>query len=165
MKNKIIKILLSIVVGVYLMRFGYKFKNDYLSLITQALGYVVISYPFILFFKAFFSHIRYSLIRFREQKEFTSIKGTLYGRVTIGLKGVSGVNCFVKNIDGSHTKYSNQLYVVTNKSGEYKIEHIPSGKYVIEFSKVFHSGSVMREQRKFEINSDEIVKVDFKIAN
>tara|TARA_R110000803_G_scaffold113522_4_gene181900 strand:- start:598 stop:801 length:204 start_codon:yes stop_codon:yes gene_type:complete len=57
MKNTIIKILLSIVVGFTLLRVGFESKNDTTSIVIQSLGYISISYPFLLFFRFFIGKV------------------------------------------------------------------------------------------------------------
>jgi hypothetical protein len=57
MKNTVIKILSSIVVGFILLRVGFESKNDNTSIVIQSLGYISISYPFLLFFKFFIGKI------------------------------------------------------------------------------------------------------------
>jgi len=56
-----IKIALSIVIGFSLLRFGYEAKNDTASIVVQSLGYVSVSYPFILFIKVFIDQIKYDI--------------------------------------------------------------------------------------------------------
>lgn len=164
MIKQAIKILLSIVVGVLLMKLGYIFENDYLSIITQAIGYIVVSYPFILFFKVFINQVKQTIFDFKKNKAFKNIKGAVEGRITVGLKPLSFVDCVVRNSDGANNEYTKQWYVMSDKNGNYRIEHIPSGKYLIEFTKVFYNGSSMIQQRNFEIKNDETVKVDLKIV-
>jgi hypothetical protein len=57
MKNTVIKILLSIVVGFTLLRVGFESKNDTTSIVIQSLGYISISYPFLLFFRFFIGKV------------------------------------------------------------------------------------------------------------
>jgi hypothetical protein len=53
MKNTVIKILLSIVVGFTLLRVGFESKNDTTSIVIQSLGYISISYPFFYYSSGF----------------------------------------------------------------------------------------------------------------
>lgn len=61
MKNTVIKILLSIVVGFTLLRVGFESKNDTTSIVIQSLGYISISYPFFIILQVFYweSNTRY----------------------------------------------------------------------------------------------------------
>ena len=68
MKSTVIKIAISIILGFALLRFGYEFENDNLSIGTQFLGYFFVSYPFYLFFKAFIGQIIYEIKRIRNNK-------------------------------------------------------------------------------------------------
>ena len=58
LKNKPLMVVLSIVLGFTLLRIGYEAKNDTVSIVVQSLGYVSVSYPFILFIKVFIDQIR-----------------------------------------------------------------------------------------------------------
>jgi hypothetical protein len=61
LKNKPLMIVLSIILGFVLLRIGYEAKNDTVSIVVQSLGYISVSYSFILFIKVFIDQIRYDI--------------------------------------------------------------------------------------------------------
>ena len=162
MKNYIIKITLSLVIGVGLLRFGYMFKNDWLSIITQAFGYIVVSYPFYLFFKILFWKIKMDIKENRINKSFYNQKGVVYGHVTVDEKPLSSVKCIVKNVDGSNNKWTHRWVTHTDKNGIYEVKYIPDGNYSCVFSKTFRNGSEMLETFKFSIKNGSKETLDIK---
>lgn len=159
----IIKIALSIVIGILLMRFGYIVKNDYLSLGMQALGYIIISYPFYLFFKFTFLKIKNDIFRMRIDKKFYSEKGGIYGFVKVGSSPLKTVKCIVKNSDGSNNKWTHRWINVTNELGYYELNYIPNGEYICQFTHTFMNGTYFTVNKEFEIKGSNRVNVNLDI--
>jgi hypothetical protein len=159
-----LKIVLSIVLGMALLKFGYMFKNDWLSIITQALGYLVVSYPFYLFFKLLVWKIKMDIKEYRINKSFYNQKGIVYGHITVDDKPLNIVKCIVKNADGSNNKWTHRWVVHTDKNGFYEVKYIPDGDYICIFSRTFTTGSTMVETLNFSIKngSKENLNINIK---
>ncbi len=65
MKKSILKIAISIILGFVLLRIGFESKNDKVSIIVQSIGYLFVSYPFILFFKFFIGKVIHDIKQLR----------------------------------------------------------------------------------------------------
>lgn len=61
-----IKIALSVIIGFVLLRVGFEAKNDNTSIIVQSIGYLFVSYPFILFFKFFIGKVIHDVKQLRK---------------------------------------------------------------------------------------------------
>lgn len=164
MKKIIRNTALSIIFGMALLRFGYIFKNDWLSIITQALGYIVISYPFILFFKVFINQIKFTIKEKKIDKKFYSQKGIVYGEFTIEGKPLTPTKVVVKNPDGSNHKWTNRWISYVNKNGYYEVKFLSDGIFICEFSHTFLNGNKLVEKREFKIEngSHVMINVDIK---
>lgn len=68
LKNKPLMIVLSIILGFVLLRIGYEAKNDNVSILVQSLGYISVSYPFILFVKIFVAQVVYEIKQRKQNK-------------------------------------------------------------------------------------------------
>jgi hypothetical protein len=68
MEKTFLKIALSIILGFIFLRIGFEAKKDNVSIIVQSLGYVSISYPFILFFKFFIGKIIHDIKSIKRNK-------------------------------------------------------------------------------------------------
>lgn len=167
MKNQPIKIalrvLLSITIGVLLMKYGYIIENAYISIAMQSLGYVVISYPFYLFFKLLIQKIKYDIERSRENKKFYSYRGGVWGFIRIGDDPLSVVKCIVKNEDGTTHKWTHRWINVSDKMGFYEINYIPKGKYKCYFTHTFMNGQRFIEERDVEIFEDIKTNLNLKL--
>lgn len=151
MKKYLIRIALTILIGGALLRFGYMFKNDWLSIITQGLGYIVVSYPFYLFFKLLVWKIKSDIERYRQDKEFYSQKGIVYGRVYVGNKPLRNVKCNIKNVDGTLHPSSHKWIGVTDSNGYFEVKYIPDGEYLCVFSHTFTNGNTFVINKEFKI--------------
>jgi hypothetical protein len=158
-----LKIGLSIVIGMALLRFGYEFKNDWLSIITQSLGYVVISYPFFIFFKIVIWKIKEDIKQHKINKQFYSQKGTVYGMITVDKKPLSGVKFIVKNQDGSNHKWTHKWVGYSHQNGYFNVKFLPDGMYMCEYAKVFATGSSMLENFTFEVKDGNQVLHNIEI--
>jgi hypothetical protein len=151
LKTILIRVSISIIVGMAALRFGYMFKNDRLSIITQILGYIIISYPFYLFFKGFILKIVKDVKKLKQEKEFYSNTGALYGIIQVGTDPLSNVKLIIKNTDGSLHKWTHKWIGHSDSDGVYDIRHLEDGEYSCEYSKTFSTGSMMIECFHFEI--------------
>ena len=159
----ILKIVLSIVIGFSLLRFGYEFKNDWLSIITQSLGYIVISYPFILFFKVFINQIKFTIEQKKIDKKFYSQKGVVYGKFTIEGKPLTPTKVVVKNSDGSNHDWTYRWISYVDKNGYYEVKFLSDGIFICEFSHTFLNGNTLVEKREFKIENGLQVMINIDI--
>lgn len=159
----ILKIVLSIVIGFSLLRFGYEFKNDWLSIITQSLGYIVISYPFILFFKVFINQIKFTIEQKKIDKKFYSQKGVVYGKFTIEEKPLTPTKVVVKNSDGSNHDWTYRWIGYVDKNGYYEVKFLSDGIFICEFSHTFLNGNTLVEKREFKIENGLQVMINIDI--
>lgn len=158
-----LKIVLSIILGISFLRFGYNFKNDWLSIITQAIGYVIISYPFYLFFKALFFQIKYDINRKRLDKKFYSQKGKIYGNITLGEMPLSLVKCVVRNEDGTNNKWTHRWISHSGEDGYYEVKFLTDGTYSCNFSYKFYSGTIFEKNVTFKIEGQNSVEINLNL--
>lgn len=151
MVKQIVKIASSIVIGILLLRFGYNFENDWLSIFTQSLGYIIISYPFILFFGFLFNKIKNDIKLHQQDKIFYSQKGIVYGRVYVGNKPLRNVKCNIKNVDGTLHPSSHKWIGVTDSNGYFEVKYIPDGEYLCVFSHTFTNDNTFVINKEFKI--------------
>lgn len=151
MKKYLIRIALTILIGGALLRFGYNFENDWLSIFTQSLGYIIISYPFILFFVFLFNKIKNDIKLHQQDKIFYSQKGIVYGRVYVGNKPLRNVKCNIKNVDGTLHPSSHKWIGVTDSNGYFEVKFIPDGEYLCVFSHTFSNGTRFTIPKEFKI--------------
>lgn len=163
MKKIIRNIAISIILGMALLRFGYTFKNDWLSIITQSLGYIIISYPFYLFFKFLIYKIKSDIERARENKKFYSQTGGIWGFIKVGDDPLNIVKCTVKNEDGSLHKWSHRWINLSDRMGYYEINYIPKGKYKCYFSRTWSNGSSFVIERDVEVFEDRKTNLNIEI--
>lgn len=155
MIKEAIKFLASIVISFLFLRFGYMMKNDYLSIGMQIIGYIIIVYPFYVFFSLFIGQIKFDLKERKKDKQFYSQSGGVYGGIYVKGKPLSGVKCVVKNPDGSLNEWSYRWIGLTNKDGYFEVSFVPNGEWVCEFSHTFMNGRSFIITRDFEVKNNE----------
>lgn len=148
---KIIISLVSVILSFALLRIGYEVEDDYLSIGLQIAGYIVISYPFYMFFKLLIGKIKYDLKRYKTDKIFYTQKGVVYGHVYVGSRPLRNVKCVVKNTDKSLHKWSHKWIGLTDNDGYFEIKFIPDGEYICQFTHTFLNGNDFVIDKEFKI--------------
>ena len=100
------------------------------------LAYFFYSVPFLLFFYMFGLVVKSKIKSRKEYKLYLKNEGTIYGTIlNRNGKTFNFVSVRLTYLDGSiGPNFANRYYTGTNKSGEYEINHIPYGKFLLNIT-------------------------------